>query len=93
MLKEGTRCTIPCLAAILPYNRYMGCINHGKQIRMWILQSRNKKQDILQVLNYKLSAGHHDTKTFIVYYLDNPGTKLNILKLRKVLEKQLIENL
>ncbi len=89
--KDGSRKEVSCPVAVVDYNKYMGGVDRGDQLRGYY-QSNFKSRKFYRYIAHFL-FGVAVTNSFILYKLNNPGIKhINIKSFREKLALQLTEN-
>ena len=87
-LKDGTRQSFPCPAACIAYNKYMGGVDVGDQLRGYYHVRMKSRKCYKYVANFLLDTAI--TNAFVLFRMSHPGTKPRVLKFRELLAKQLI---
>ena len=86
--RDGVRLSFSCPEALVAYNKYMGGVDRGDQLRQYYHVRMKCRKFYKYVANFLLDTAI--TNAFILYCITHPGTKLRVKKFREVLAKQLI---
>ena len=86
--KDGTRRPVTCPAASAIYNRYMGGVDLGDQLRGYYHMRMKCRKFYQYVAKFVLDVAI--TNAFILYKNAHPTTKVNVLTFRHVLSEELI---
>lgn len=88
--KDGTRQSIPCPGACAYYNRYMGGVDRGDQLRGYYHVRTKCRKFYKYVANFLLDVAI--TNAYILYRIRHPRTKVNTKRFRDVLALEIIGN-
>ena len=83
--KDGTRRPVTCPAASAIYNRYMGGVDLGDQLRGYYHMRMKCRKFYQYVAKFVLDVAI--TNSFILYKNAHPTTKVNVLTFRHVLSE------
>ena len=89
-VKDGTKKSFPCPIALVEYNKYMGGVDRGDQLRGDYHVRMKSRKFYKYIANFLLDVSI--TNAFVFYCSSHPGTKVNIKKFREVLARQLISD-
>ncbi len=88
--KDGSRTEVSCPVAVVEYNKYMGGVDRGDQLRGYY-QCNFKSRKFYKYIGHFL-FGVAVTNSYILYHMNNPGKKHNIKSFREKLALQLTED-
>jgi len=86
--KDGTRVSVPCPAAIFSYNKHMGGVDRGDQLRGYYMYKLKIRKFYKYISNFLIFVSV--TNAFILFREKHPGRKTTIKKFQEVLATQLI---
>lgn len=86
--KDGTRRSVSCPAAFDLYNKFMGGVDRGDQLRGYCHGRMKCRKFYKYIANFLLDTAI--TNAFILYRLTHPGSKCKSKKFRRILAKQLV---
>lgn len=88
--KDGTRKPFPCPAACADYNKFMGGVDRGDQLRGYYHNQVRSRKFYKYIANFMFGVAV--TNAFILYRIKNPGKNTKLKKFREVLAVQLTKN-
>ena len=86
--KDGSSRTVPCPTGLANYNKFMGGVDLGDQLRGYYHIRMKCRKFYKYIANFFFDVSV--TNAFILYRIGHPGTKVAVKKFREVLAKQLI---
>ena len=86
--RDGTRPSFPCPAAVAAYNKHMGGVDRGDQLRGYYAYRMKSRKFYKYIFNFLLGVAL--TNAFILYGINNPRSKMKIKEFQKLLATQLI---
>ena len=88
--KDGSRKEVPCPIACVEYNKYMGGVDRGEQLRGYHQSNFKSRKLYKYIANFLFGVAV--TNSFIFFRLKNSGQKTCIKSFREKLALQLIGN-
>ena len=86
--KDGSRAPVPCPIAFVEYNKYMGAVDRGDQLRAYYATKIKSWKFYKYIVNFLL--GVTVVNAYIIYMATHPTSRLTIKKFIQVLVSQLI---
>ena len=86
--KEGSRKQVPCPIACVQYNKFMGGVYHGDQLRGYYQSNFKSRKFYKYIANFLF--GVVITNSYILFSLNNPGNNNCIKSFREKLALQLL---
>ncbi len=86
--KDGSRAPVPCPSAFSLYNKFMGGVDLGDQLRGYYHVRMKCRKFYQYVAKFLLDVAI--TNAYVLYRLSHPGTKVTTLKFRDVLANEII---
>ena len=86
--KDGSRKEVPCPIACVQYNKFMGGVDHGDQLRGHYQSSFKSRKFYKYIANFLF--GVVITNSYILFSLNNPGNKNCIKPYREKLALELL---
>ena len=86
--KDGSRQPFNCPAALAAYNRHMGGVDRGDQLRGYYTYRLKSRKFYRYIFNFYLGVGL--TNAFILYRSGHPGSRLNLKRFHEIVATELI---
>ena len=86
--KDGSRVPVPCPAAIAAYNRHMGGVDRGDQLRSYHQYGMKRRKFYKYIFNFMVGVSL--TNAFILYCIGHPGTRTTTKAFQEAVAKGLI---
>ena len=86
--KDGTRAPVPCPVACVDYNKYMGGVDWGDQLRAYYATKIKSRKFYKYIVNFLLGVAL--TNAYILHQQSHPSSKVSVKKFQEVLATQLI---
>ena len=86
--RDGSRPSFPCPAAVAAYNKYMGGVDRGDQLRGYYAYRMKSRKFYKYIFNFLLGVSL--TNAFILYRISHPQSKMKMKQFQKTLATQLI---
>ena len=86
--KDGTRVPFPCPAACAAYNRFMGGVDWGDQLRGYYACKMKSRKFYKYI--YSFLVGVSLTNAFILHRMSHPNLKISLKKFQEKLATELI---
>lgn len=87
-MKDGTRAAFPCPAACAAYNKYMGGVDRGDQLRGYYQHRMKSRKFYKYIANFLVGVAL--TNAFILYQAGHPQSSLALKSFQELVAKQLI---
>lgn len=86
--KNGSRLSFPCPLAIDSYNKYMGGVDRGDQLRGYYASKIKSRKYYKYISNFLVGVSL--VNAFILFRIGHPGSKTDLKDFQELLAKQLI---
>ena len=86
--KDGTKVTVPCHVAFEAYNKHMGAVDQGDQLRGYYHRRFKSREFYKYIFRFLVEVAL--TNAFILYRESHPRSKIVMKKFLELLALQLI---